>query len=242
MGELLNASSVDIICLQEVVTYSQLLTLKKQLKNYPYVCYKPFISGPKGGLVTFSKKEMSSVKYYTFTKKGSLHNATVYAHFMQTGMLMCTLSDTPLVIINTHFTANFDHDWQPSNRFYKIADAQMRETANVLDALATENGIVLMGDFNIGKHSMMYKKFVKDANVQDVFSEETSYTYDKERKMNVFKGKKSDRIDYIFLRSQAKISVEKKEQFFVDPVKLHNGTNAFLSDHLGLKAVLSFSL
>src|SRR3954469_13803830 len=56
LAAILNKSQSDILSLQEVHTYRHFKILKKALTNYPYVSYKKYLYGPRGGLVIFSKK------------------------------------------------------------------------------------------------------------------------------------------------------------------------------------------
>ena len=82
LSEQLNLSDADIIALQEVNTYPQYIYLKMKLINFPYVYYKPYVQGPKGGLVFFSKLPFESFTYITFEKIGSFHGKSFIAQIL----------------------------------------------------------------------------------------------------------------------------------------------------------------
>jgi endonuclease/exonuclease/phosphatase family metal-dependent hydrolase len=231
----LNASQSDVLALQEVNTYLQYLFLRRRLKKYPYVCYKKFLFGPKGGVVTFSKIPFTRVEYVTFKNRGVYWNKSFIADLIRRGMLVGKLKDLPISIINTHITHNIDHDYSPKNRFIKIQEAQLAQIAVYLQSIiASSNSVLLSGDFNIPKDSKQFPSFLKAAALTDVFHEYHESTYHPEY---VFHATPLGRIDHIFLYQNGRnIKITDKKELFTDTVTLSNKVKTHLSDHIGLFA------
>lgn len=238
-AEILQQKNADIITFQEVHTYSALKLLRKKLTNYPYVIYKKFIYGPRGGLVTFSKFPVEKAEYINFQERGSFRNATFYAHIIKNGILSCKIEDFPLYVMNTYMTTNVDGDYSVNNRFAKYLDAQLKQVAEVMKALAAKkNEIIIAGDFNMAKDSQFYEQFLKLSSVKDIFTNFNTPTQHAEYSP---KDKEVKRIDYIFLLNQyAQTTIASAKHLFTQKVTMPNGKSFYLSDHVGLRTDLTF--
>lgn len=238
-AELLKSKKTDILAFQEVHTYSALKLLRKRLKStYPFIAYKKFIYGPRGGLVVFSKFPIEKAEYVNFKKRGSIFNQSIVAHIIRNGVLACKIYGAPLYVLNTHLTPNMDHDWSKTNRFSKYIDAQIRQMATIVKGLKKKKyEIILAGDFNTAKDSYLYENFVKMTKAFDVFHNFSSPTLQSEY---LTKNKKAERIDYIFLINQyAKATIESTMHLFDEKVKMKKGKPLYLSDHIALKIDIS---
>ena len=240
LATILNSTQADILSLQEVHTYRHLRILKKMLVAYPYVVYKKYLYGPRGGLVTFSKKPIENCEYSNFQKRGSLTNKSFIAKLMRNGILLCKLKNFPIYILNTHLTPNTDLDWSMSNRISPFTYSQLMHIAEVTDALVSmQNEVIITGDFNTPKNSELYEAFMSTTQVQDVFAEYDSSTKIPELSAT---GKDLERIDYIFLTHRnAKADIFSKDHMF-ESREVVDGEMAFLSDHIGLKTEFVYYL
>jgi endonuclease/exonuclease/phosphatase family metal-dependent hydrolase len=240
LATILNGSSADILSLQEVHTYRHLKILKKMLKQYPYVVYKKYLYGPRGGLVTFSKMPIESCEYSNFQKRGSLTNKSFVAKLMRNGVLLAKLSGYPIYVLNTHLTPNTDLDWSLENRISPFTYSQLMHVAEVTDALVSmKNEVIITGDFNTPKDSELYEAFMNTSELQDVFSEYDTSTKIPELSQD---GRDLERIDYIFLtQKNAKADVFNKEHIFEKKQEV-DGEMAYLSDHIGLKTEFVYYL
>jgi endonuclease/exonuclease/phosphatase family metal-dependent hydrolase len=238
ISEILKSESPDVITLQEVHTYFVLNILRKKL-NYPFVVYEKYIYGPKGGLVTFSKFPVEGYEYVGFKKRGSIYNSSFIAHVIRNGILVTKLKDFPLVILNAHATPNLDHDDSKNNRFIKYIDAQLDQISGLVRGMIAEKeNVILAGDLNVAKNSYSYDQFVHKSGLDDVFSDIDSPTQHQEY---LQKSKKVRRIDYIFSKAVgSKSKIENKTHVFSEKYVLENGRKCYLSDHIGLKASISF--
>jgi endonuclease/exonuclease/phosphatase family metal-dependent hydrolase len=235
----LNTSDIDILALQEVNTYRQLFFLKKRLSNYPYVYYKRYLQGPKGGVVFFSRRACTDVNYVSFRKSGVYWNKSFIAHLLRRGLLTVNVAGIPATLVNTHLTHNLEHDWTARKGIRSIHDSQIAQIITHLNQKKIQDrAIVLIGDFNIPKDSQLFEQFVRHAKLKDVFEEQTKTTYHEEY---TFKDIPLGRIDHIFLfPNEEKVKVLEKEHMFEDKVTLENGKQSYLSDHIGLYTKIKF--
>jgi sphingomyelin phosphodiesterase 2 len=234
--------AVDIINLQEVHTYSLLKVLKDRLLSYPYVIYEPAFVGPKGGLVTFSKHPLQKLQFTLFTFATQPTNWRVLRPLgFYKGTLVTKMMDVPLMIFNTHLTANGAGDWSRGSKLYPTHEAQLDQLSKLIRQVkGKESTSVISGDFNIPKCSELYRKFMDLSVTKDVFGQDDTPTFHSEF---LPAGKQTHRIDYIFTYSpETKVEVNETSLLFQDKVKLLNGKTSYLSDHIGLMAVLSFGL
>jgi len=237
-AKVLSEQDVDIIALQEVHTYLILNLLRKKLSAYPYVLYKKYIYGPRGGLVIFSKLPVENFQYINFEQRGAFTNSSLVAHIIKNGVLMCKLKNSPLYILNTHLTPNLDFNWTEKNRFYNFLNSQLEQIASIVNTLISNKyNVVVAGDFNTSKDSNLYKHFLSKSNLIDIFEKFNSPTL---HQVYLAKNKKAKRIDYIFLRAvNSKPEIKMKEHIFTKKYSLGNGKMRYLSDHLGLKTEIS---
>lgn len=236
ISQILSEQNADVILLQELHSYKHLSLMRKILKEYPFVIYKRYLFGPRGGLVVFSKLPLKQLEYVDFRKKGAYFNKSITGHISKKGILLCKLDNYPVYLLNTHLTQNSDHDWSKSNRYSQYLLAQLQQLAEIVTFLTpSRNQIILGGDLNMPKDSMFYKQFLSRSNLVDLFSDYSSSTYHNDyfpdRKLNI------GRIDYIFASYGCKLRA--KDQIFTQKFKQQDGKISYLSDHKGLLAYIT---
>jgi hypothetical protein len=119
----IEATDALIVNLQEVHTYGLVTVLKKHLKSYPYMAFKPSVFGPKAGLITFSKLPIEMVSFASLfkatrklDKSVMLSRAALDSLFK--GVLIIRIKDS-VTVLNVHLSANTDGDWSKANRFIR---------------------------------------------------------------------------------------------------------------------------
>lgn len=241
ISKLLKKENPDIICFQEISTYYHLLLLKKYL-NYPYFIYKKSFHGPRGGLVTASKIPIDYIEFKNFTTLGSFRNISFISHIIQNGMLLTKVKDSSLLIINTHTSSDFEFEWSSTNKYYNLVKGQIEQIiAEVTKQKEHLHHILLTGDFNIKKNSRLYKQILNNTGALDLFKSENFPTYYNERLNYKFPGKISARIDFIFVITKNKKHLNPtSKHLFTEKVSVHTGISSFLSDHIGLYALMNF--
>jgi len=234
-SELIATEDPDIICFQEVSTYYHLFLLKKHLK-YPFFLYEKFFHGPKGGLVIASKIALEKVAFKKFVTLGSLKDISFWSQVVQNGMLICKCKDRPLFIINTHTFSDFEFEWSPTNHLYRFVKSHIEQIVTEINSLTLQgNKLIVAGDFNMKKNSRLYKYILEQTKALDVFKKDSFPTYYRERLNYKFKGKTSERIDFIFLNNIKATQILTTAHVLDKQVKLANKKLSYLSDHIGLK-------
>lgn len=234
MGELLNDSDVDILLLQEVHVIQLLNMLKRRLTKYPYVAFEPFVYGPRGGLVIFSKVPIENITYTNFRERGKLKDKALISSIIKNGILCTKIAGTKIMILNTYLTGDFDHKWTPDSPFAYIQESQLRQIADLLTLLKqVGNTVIIGGDFNAPKSSYLYEQFTHLAPVIDPFISYTDHTYHPEYLPSHVP---PARLDYIFIpKPHPTLQIVTTEQLFTQKIQLQNKRYAHLSDHIALQ-------
>jgi endonuclease/exonuclease/phosphatase family metal-dependent hydrolase len=236
MGELLEKEQADVIALQEVHTYLVVNLLKTKLVSYPYIAYKRYLYGPRGGLVIFSKHPIENVEYINYKTRGSILNKSIVAHVIQNGILACKIKNQQSVVLNTYVTPNMDYDYSKTNRFSRYIEAQLKQLAGIAKNFALKNNAVFIcGDFNTDKNSYLYKTFTDISKAFDIFS---NYNLPTKHQEYYPDHAKVTRIDHMFVLSKSKPVISSTKHLFTKKVPLKNRHLSYLSDHLALKATV----
>ncbi|NUR97715.1 MAG: endonuclease/exonuclease/phosphatase, partial [Kribbellaceae bacterium] len=108
---------MDVVNLQEVLTYRHLHLLRRSMPTYR-ANFRPSAAGPAGGLVTFTRSPAQGSRYRRFPVPPRTvavkRRARLDARLK--GVLFTQLGG--LTVVNTHLLANHDGDWSASNRYY----------------------------------------------------------------------------------------------------------------------------
>jgi endonuclease/exonuclease/phosphatase family metal-dependent hydrolase len=240
IGNLLNNSGADVLCLQEVHSHAALQYLKRQLSRYPYVAYKQYLYGPRGGLVIFSKMPFVSTEYVDFLKHGSFRDKSFPAKLSQNGMLVVKLKNYPLYIMNTYITADTEHKWNSESKHGTIRALQINQLAYLIKTLSfMNNEVVVTGDMNTPKGSELYNELLRKAMVMDSFSHKKHYT----QHADFFPVEIEPQVlDYIFYTQYYHtVSLESASQLFDKKILLENKKESYLSDHIALQVTFSYT-
>jgi endonuclease/exonuclease/phosphatase family metal-dependent hydrolase len=250
-----------VVNLQEVWTRGQLRTIRTHLPSYPHVSWRRGLAGqPRGGLVTFSHTPVRGTAYVSFAGApaggGLPFRARQWLNTRLQGVLTTTLADVPVVVANTHLTANKDGDWSADNRHYSLQRAQLDRLHAAVDRLAGDL-TVLCGDFNISSRSPLYPSAV--AGYQDPFADADPWTF---HVALLHPGRTAHRIDYLLVRgaapdpanSDAPARLRSYQRIFDEPVPGFDEAGSLdasrprpaqsvglVSDHVGLTAEIEFS-
>jgi len=237
ISELINDGNYDIVCLQELFTYYNLYLFKTALPEYRYVFYQKNPLGPKGGLVIFSKFELLDKAFFTYTFPTKAH-VPFFAHVAQPGILSAVIKHYDIRLLTTHLSSDIVSNLSPKNKFYALIQNQSKEAAALIKQY-TKSGksIIFAGDFNIDKYSQLYREFITNTHLSDIFKKDEISTYSNDR-IKGFYSEPPGRIDYIFISPQNIHSIA-TNHVFSEKETLANGKKSFLSDHIGLHCILS---
>lgn len=236
IGEKLQKEYADVILLQEVHTYFNLHQIKNKLTSYPHVAYTPYLYGPRGGLVIFSKYPFESVAYINYNKQGSIFNKSIVARIIQNGILSTKIKNKQLFILNTYLTPNMDYDHTKKNRFTQFNETQLTQLAQVGKTLTKNNGhVIIGGDFNIDKKGYLYKFFCNLSQATDLFKQ---YNFPTKHQEFYPKNRIVERLDYIFHLGKIKPIILSTKHLFTKKIQVNKSKLTYLSDHIALKTTV----
>ena len=238
IAEIINKSDYDVVCLQEIFTYIQLLIFKKKLKSYPYCIYENNPFGPRGGLVIFSKHAFSQKEIFSYSRPKNT-SIPFYVGLAQPSILSAFIEPFKIRIATTHLTSDNEHNLTPKNRLYNLIKKQSEEAAEVVNRY-TKNGepVIVAGDFNIAKDSELYNNFLRKTKLHDIYKKEEQPTYDPNR-IDFFYRSPADRCDFIFITSgKQDLHPSLLSYAFEKEERLSNNKKSYLSDHIGLHCIL----
>jgi endonuclease/exonuclease/phosphatase family metal-dependent hydrolase len=216
------ASPVHVVNVQEVLTYYHLRRLAAGLPSFR-AAFRPSIAGPAGGVVTFSRLPVESVRYERLPAPRSTESSLRRRGFLK-GALVTRVAG--ISVVNVHLLANTDGTWSASNRFHPIHRAQLTTLAQVVAELPSP--CVVTGDFNIPRQKPLLRGFLGTTGLSDAFGGECPPTF---QQAYLPAGMRSQCIDFILT---AGLTTESAEVIFEDK----SPTLGYLSDHLGLQAQL----
>jgi hypothetical protein len=218
------SSTVDVLNLQEVLTYAHLSSLTLHMPTFAYVRYRRSLLGPAGGLVTMSRVPLATVGYHRLpapsVPPGLRMRSRLSARLK--GVLMTRLAQPNLWLLNTHPMANGDGDWSPGNRYETMQRAQLAGLARVLGSVP--GAAIVCGDFNVTRDCALHHDFMARTGLVDAFGTDCPPTF---RAEFLPPGRPAHVIDFIL--TTPTVRVEDAEVLLADvPV----------SDHVGLGATV----
>jgi endonuclease/exonuclease/phosphatase family metal-dependent hydrolase len=241
IGRVLDESEVDFLCLQEVTRRRNVPLLERRLKSYGRAEYRPYGIAVTGGLVSFSRRPIERSSFEVFRGRGPHWTLGWVDRLMRKGFLISwlRLDSLPMVVINTHFLANYDEDWTPGNRF---AMEQMNDLTQLAEAIARLDRsalVIVAGDLNIPATSPMFEDFVSSCELHDVFACAPSAVPSTIRPSTA--SSPALAIDRILYRhpSNEPLAVTARLRF-EEPLQLSNSRTVFASDHLAVEAEIVF--
>lgn len=159
LGEMLNESGIDIICIQEDFQFHSLLA--KGMTNYPY---RTFTSGgiPAGdGLNVFSKYPIYNIDRVAWKDFNGLLTAANDG-LTPKGFLKCTVDVDGLLIdvYDIHTDANGSLDDQKAKR------KQFRQLSDYINENSYGRPVLITGDFNCTLHGDRYTNYYETMIVE----------------------------------------------------------------------------
>ena len=237
IGRVLDEGNVDFLCLQEVTRRRNIRLLEKRLKTYGRAEYRPYGIAVTGGLVSFSRRPIERSSYEVFRGRGPHLTLGWADRLLRKGFLISwlRLDSLPMVVVNTHFLANYDEDWTPNNRFAREQRNDLTQLAEAIARLDRSALVIVAGDLNVPATSPMLEDFVSRCELHDVFACAPSAVPSTIRPSTA--NSPALAIDHILYRhpSNEPLAVTARLRFD-EPLQLANSRHAFASDHLAVEA------
>src|SRR5215475_9377787 len=157
------ASSVDVVGFQEILTYYHLNQLTRRMPSFRYVSYRPSLAGPAGGVVSLSRLPVADRRYHRFPPPAAIPGVAGLPRLTRVraalkGSLVTRLARPEITIVTTHPVANTDGDWSPSSRFRALQQGQLGALAGIVGAAPVP--LLVCGDFNVARDSALYDDFI----------------------------------------------------------------------------------
>lgn len=224
------ASDIDVVCFQEVLTRWHLRRLRPGMPSFRHVRTGRGLVGPAGGLVTMSRRPLGRARYHRFPVPAAGMGRIDQAKSVLKGSLVTRLED--LWVVNTHPMPNRDGDWTGTNRHAAMHRQQLHHLAAVVARLDGPKAVC--GDFNIAAGSTFLPAFEAATGLVDAFAGDPTPTYRAEEFLGP--GVPGHRIDFVFTTPSLapfgnRLILTAKHPFPTGP--------AYVSDHLGIRTTLN---
>ncbi len=146
LGQLLNTSGVDIICVQEDFQYHAILAA--QMKNYPYTTYTSGGVPVGDGMNIYSKYPIYNVERVAWEVFNGILDAANDG-LTPKGFMKCTVDFNGILIdlYDVHSDANGSPD------DVKAKHAQNEQLAAYIDKNSADRPVIITGDMNVYTHS-----------------------------------------------------------------------------------------
>lgn len=223
LGEILDRSGYDIVCLQEVMYRRNARLLRRAAPGLRHHAYAGAVL-LKGGLVLLSRWPIVRCGFVAYPIMAPLRPELI----MRKGAQVATIA-TPggeLAVVNTHLSANRDDDWSPDNRYTRVQRAELGLLARLVATVDAGLPVVAVGDLNIPRGSAALTDFLGAAGLRDVRAGDARPTY-----RPTPEWPSPPALDHVLVRGargRSRLVLE-------DAVTLADGRQAYLSDHYGVE-------
>src|SRR5215831_15611732 len=233
LGEILNRSMFDVVCLQEILWRRNWMELRDICSTFPHVAYRAHGPVITGGLVTLSRWPIAEHRYVVYRVRTARRRPRV-DWVLRKGLLItrCEIAGHPVMVVNTHLMANSDGDWSETNRYSIALRAELLQLAHELAALDADVPVLVMGDFNVPRGSWLLDEFLAATGLRDVMAGDTRPTYRPTPRLRTVPA-----IDHLLVRSAPSHRVVADAKLaFEEAVLLPDNRSVHLSDHYGIES------
>lgn len=234
----LNHLDMSAVCLQEVQSNRHRRLFERECGSYSSHAYEPFIHAPKGGLLTLSRCPIVQSEFHLYTERGLWYTPALADWILHKGILITHLDweHMPVVLINTHLTANYMGDWSRTNPFAKHEYNQLRQLAACVQAQPSEALVLVCGDFNIPRGSWMYEAFLEESDLTDPLAGNLQPTL---RPRSILPSRYIMPIDFALWRAPRTHTVDVQSRFQFEDVIPHKNKQVELSDHFAVELLIN---
>jgi endonuclease/exonuclease/phosphatase family metal-dependent hydrolase len=143
----------------------------------------------------------------------------------------------PIVLLNTHLTANYSGDWSPQNRFAQQEWLQLQQLTELVKEQPTDHLVLVAGDFNIPRGSWMSDKFLEQSGLIDPLAGNFEPTF---RSWSGMPIRYVAAIDFNLVRVPPTLDLSIESALrFENRYRTAAGRELFLSDHKAIELRLT---
>src|SRR5262245_20311097 len=225
----------NVVCLQEAQVHAYRKLLIQECSQHRFSCFEPFVYAPKGGLLTLARLAIEHYEFMLYRSREIVRPPALMDWALHKGVLLTRLSiaDLPIVVLNTHLSANYSANWNTGNHYARIEHSQLQQLAEIVRAQPPEALVVAAGDFNIPRGSWLYNDFVRESGMIDPLAGDSRPTH---RPPLRLPSRFAKPIDFALVRlpELPGLAIE-SDLCFDQPVLLAGGRRGYLSDHYGVE-------
>lgn len=240
LAEQLNQRADTMVCLQEVQANMYCRLLVAACTQYPAQIYEPFFHAPKGGLLTLAQLPIEQREFTLYRAREIVSPLAAMDLLLHKGVLLArTIIDrVPIVVLNTHLSANYSVDWNPNNRYARVEHRQLRQLAEIVRAQPAEALVIAVGDFNIPRGSWLYDDFLEQSGMIDPLAGDIRPTHRMPRGIPAHLARP---IDFALLRLPRLPGLTVQSDLCFDQqLPLAGARRGYLSDHYGLELLITW--
>jgi len=225
----------DVLCFQEVWLRQARSYLTKNLKPFGFeYSFHPTSKFRLNGLLTLSKKEISSPKSFVFKPLVKGFDFSFFELFGVKGYSLAKikLAEEEIFVFNVHLSVDWNYGL---GRDSKFALAKLKEIDLLSEAINTlgEQKIIVVGDFNFDPGTFFCKRLLK-SGVKNISLGKNSHI--KTALPNLYNKfyvpRLGEEIDLVFSKNLSEDSVSDFKVLWNKPFK----NIGYLSDHAGVLA------
>jgi endonuclease/exonuclease/phosphatase family metal-dependent hydrolase len=236
----LNRREESIVCLQEVQANMYRRLLVDACTQYPIHIYEPFLHAPKGGLLTLARLPIEQRTFTLYRAREIVSPLAAMDLLLHKGVLLArtAIDRVPIVVLNTHLSANYSVDWNPNNRYARVEHSQLRQLAEIVRAQPAEALVIAAGDFNIPRGSWLYDDFLEQSGMIDPLAGDLRPTH---RMPPGIPARLARPIDFALLRLPRLPGLTVQiDLCFDQQLPLAGARRGYLSDHYGLELQIAW--
>jgi endonuclease/exonuclease/phosphatase family metal-dependent hydrolase len=236
----LNRRAYSIVCIQEAQTNAYCRLLTESCIQYPSYVFEPFYHAPKGGLLTLAQLPIEQREFTLYRAREIVSPLAVMDLLLHKGVLrtIASVAGVPIIVLNTHLSANYSINWSPSNRYARIEHRQLQQLAEIVRAQPADALVIAAGDFNIPRGSWLYQEFLDQAGMVDPLAGDTRPTH---RMPPGVPARLAQPIDFTLIRLPPLLGLTIQSDLCLNTPQLIAGArHGFLSDHAGVELQITW--
>ncbi len=235
LGAILGRERYDVVCLQELMYRCNARLLRRVTgEAYPHHVDTGAVA-VHGGLMLLSRWPIRRCAFTRFAAARPVRPELLMRKGVQVAVVALPAGDC--TVVNTHLSANRDHDWSIDNRYTRVQRGELDGLAAVLSAVDPRLPLVVMGDFNLPRSSRVLAEFAVRQRLDDAMDGRHEPTY---RPTPQFPAPPA--FDHVFLRATPTWGLTGRARLvFQDSVPLADGRPVYLSDHYGIETELTLT-
>ena len=240
LSEELNRREYSVVCLQEAQANIYRKLLIDACTQYPVQVYEPFYHAPKGGLLTLARLPIEQREFTLYRAREIVSPLAAMDLLLHKGVLLArtAVDRVPIVVLNTHLSANYSVNWHPNNRYARVEHSQLRQLAEIVRTQPAEALVIAAGDFNIPRGSWLYDDFLEQSGMIDPLAGDVRPTH---RMPPGIPARLAQPIDFALLRlpSLPGLTIQ-SDLCFDQQLPLAGARRGYLSDHYGLELQIAW--